>query len=222
MQYNSFRDVMPILYQHTINKQSQLAVWHIQEPISFFQEELDIDLPQMHPIKLLQHMASRFLLTTLQPGFPLADIQKSESGKPFLPAKSTCFSISHCGHYAAAIISNHIENGIDVEITTPKATLLQSRYLSELERKMVFQKRDNLNIDQLHTLCWSMKETMFKWYGKGGVDFKKHMEIVEITDADKGVAKAMFKKNQHTSLEIQFQILGDLILTWTIHPYEES
>jgi phosphopantetheinyl transferase (holo-ACP synthase) len=76
--------------------------------------------------------------------------------------------------------------------------MLQSRFLSDQERKMVDQKKENLSTDQLHTLCWSMKETMFKWYGKGGVDFKKHMEIIEIPDAKTGIAKAMFKKNQQT------------------------
>jgi phosphopantetheine--protein transferase-like protein len=221
MQYNGFRDVMPILYQHTINNQKLLAVWHIQEPLSFFQKQVNIEVPQMHPIKQLQHLASRFLLTTLQPGFPLADIQKSESGKPYIPKKSSYFSISHCGDYAAVIISESTETGIDVEIITPKATMLQSRFLSDQERKMVDQKKENLSTDQLHTLCWSMKETMFKWYGKGGVDFKKHMEIIEIPDANTGIAKAMFKKNQQTLLEIQFKILGDLILTWTIHSHED-
>lgn len=219
MQYNSFRDVMPILYQHTINKQSQLAVWHIQEPISFFQEELDIDVPQMHPIKQLQHLASRFLLTTLQPGFPLADILKSESGKPFLLNNPLFFSISHCSHYAAAILSDAPDCGIDIEVITPKATALRSRFLSDKELKIVSEKNEHLNIDQLYTLCWSVKETMFKWYGKGKIDFKNHLEIIEITNAKSGIVKAMFKKNDNALLEIQFKILGELILTWTTHPH---
>ncbi len=195
MQYNGFHDAMPILYQHTINNQSRLAVWHIQEPLSYFQDHTGMGIPDMHPSKQLQYLATRFLLNTLYPGFPLSEINKTASGKPYLPKNLPHFSISHCGQYAAVIISESTETGIDVEIITPKATKLLSRFLSEQEQTRLFMDKNDQKIDQLSTLCWSIKETMFKWYGKGEVDFKKHLEIIELPDTDTGLAKAIFKKN---------------------------
>jgi 4'-phosphopantetheinyl transferase len=121
----------------------------------------------------LQFLASRLLLKYLEPDFPFEKVMTGTGGKPFLPGGEFYFSISHCGDYAAAIISKKSDVGIDVELINPKATKLNTKFLSETERALFKNKTDPAGINRQSTLCWSIKETMFKWYGKGGVDFKK-------------------------------------------------
>ena len=82
------------------------------------------------------------------------------------------FSISHCGDFAAAIISEDKVVGIDVELIQPKIEFIKHKFLSEREQTLL----PALNA-QLLTLLWSCKEAVYKWYGRGGVDFKSHIVI---------------------------------------------
>ena len=43
--------------------------------------------------------------------------------------------------------------------------------------KSIFCLRCNT---QFLTLCWSAKEAIYKWYGKGKVDFKNNMIIDDL------------------------------------------
>jgi phosphopantetheinyl transferase (holo-ACP synthase) len=218
MQDNGFPVYMPLVYQHTINNHSRLAVWKIEEPPYFFQEKTGLTVPAIHPVKQLQFMASRFLLSYIEPGFAHEEVRISKSGKPFLPNSPTRFSISHCGNYAAAIISEKSETGIDVEIITPKATKLTAKYLSDTELDLLPKTTDQILLHKFSTLCWSVKETMYKWDGIGGVDFKKHLEIKELPDTHCGIIKAVLKKDKLAELKIHYKIIGELILTWVMHP----
>ena len=219
MQDNGFPVAMPVVYQHTINNQSQLAVWEIREPLSYFLEQLEIAVPFMHPKKQLQFLASRLLLKYLEPGFPFEKVMIGTGGKPFIPDREVNFSISHCGDYAAVIISKKSDVGIDVELINPKATKLNRKFLSETERALFSNEPDQTRINRQSTLCWSIKETMFKWYGKGGVDFKKHLEITELPETDSGHVKALFKKESLIELNIHYVLIQDLYLTWTQHKF---
>jgi len=58
-----------------------------------------------HPHKRLQHLAGRLVLSELYEDFPIKLIQIADTKKPFLPDEAFHFSISHCGEYAAAIVS---------------------------------------------------------------------------------------------------------------------
>jgi len=214
MQDNGFPVAMPVVYQHTINNQSRLAVWEIREPLSYLLEQLEIAVPFMHPKKQLQFLASRLLLKYLKPDFPFEKVMTSIGGKPFLPGGEVYFSISHCGDYAAAIISKKSDVGIDVELINPKATKLNTKFLSETERALFTNKADHAGINRQSTLCWSIKETMFKWYGKGGVDFKNHLEITELPETDSGHVKVLFKKESLIELNIHYVRIQDLYLTW--------
>ena len=154
---------MPLFYQHNINDTSKLAVWHITENEYFFLEKVHLQKSIGHPHKKLQHLAGRYLLQLLHPEFPLHLIEIAESNKPLLQDQSYHFSISHCGDYAAAIISESESAGIDVELITPKVELIQHKFLSVDELKLL----PEINSAFL-TLCWSCKEAVYKWYGKGG------------------------------------------------------
>ena len=107
---------MPLVYQQNINACTKLGVWHIAEEESYFSERIRIQQNITHPHKRLQHMAGRLVLTELFPDFPVNQILIADTRKPFLPNNDFQFSISHCGDYAAAIVSQENKVGVDIEI----------------------------------------------------------------------------------------------------------
>lgn len=201
---------MPLFYQHNINDTCKLAVWHITEPENFFLQKVHLQKEIHHPHKRLQHLAGRYLLQLLHPEFPLHLIEIAESNKPMLQDESYHFSISHCGDFAAAIISKNESAGIDVELITPKVKLIQHKFLSGDELKLLPEPGTTFL-----TLCWSCKEAVYKWYGKGGVDFKNHIHISNITVKDvRGVIECTFMKGMQKDLCVNFYLFENLCLAW--------
>ena len=72
---------------------------------------------------------------------------------------------------------------------------------------------------QLLTLCWSAKEAMYKWYGNGLVDFKKHMELTAIHAPDHGgwiPSSFLFQKEKPVPLLLRSRFFGTAVLTYVI------
>lgn len=205
---------MPILFQHTINKDAQLAVWKIEEPESFFINALTaVSLPS-HPHRRKQHLAGRFLLQYMQPNFPFEMIVAAQGNKPFVSDHSLQFSISHSGDVAAAIISKEKTVGIDVEHISNKAKRVAHKFLKEDELALLKTDPESEN-DQL-TLAWSIKETIFKWYGLGTVDFREDIQIQSLhTDDRQNISECFFRKTNQM-LHVNFIRINDVALSWLI------
>lgn len=205
---------MPLLYTHNINDNTRLGVWHITESEDFFRK---IAIPQnviTHPHKRLQHLAGRFLLKILNPDFPVDKILL-DGKRPYLLRNTFHFSISHCGDYAAAIVSKSTTVGIDVELISEKLELLEKKYLGEAEMSMIRTKNTGFSLREKLTACWSAKEAMFKWYAKGQVDFKKDMVIEDMTmEKEWNKIHAEFGKEINQQLVIQFRFFNGLCLAW--------
>lgn len=205
---------MPLIRTIQIDPETKLGVWKITETESFFQEKVNISRAIHHPHKRLQHFAGRYLLVTLFPEFPVKDIMVSNSRKPVLACDSHHFSISHCGDYAAAIVSTKAAVGIDIEEVKSKIELVSHKFLSPAERSFI----DPANELSHKTICWSAKEAMFKWYGRGSVDFKENMKLHPFVFQQAGFITADFnKQDTNTRLYLQYIMENDLCLAWT-HP----
>src|SRR5687767_15045761 len=72
----------------------------------------------------------------MYPDFPYELIQIADTRKPFLPEEQYHFSISHCGDFAAAIVSRDKRVGIDIEIPVEKIARIQDKFLSGEEKKV--------------------------------------------------------------------------------------
>ena len=165
---------MPVFFQQQINETTRLGVWKIEETEGFFKGNVPVHRDVTHPHKRLQHLAGRFLLQFLFPDFPYELIQIADTRKPFLKDEKYHFSISHCGDYAAAIVSKDKRVGIDVELATEKISRIKDKYLHE-DEQVLFGITETAPDLQLLTVLWSVKESVFKWYGNGNVDFKKRI-----------------------------------------------
>src|SRR5260221_2569892 len=209
---------MPIFFQHQINDTTRLGIWKIEETEEFFKGNVPQHRDVTHPHKRLQHLAGRLLLQFIFPDFPYALIRIADTRKPFLPDEQFHFSISHCGDFAAAIVSKDRRVGIDVEIPSSKIERIKEKFLNEEEFKIFNLQLPvaigaTLNV-QLLTSLWSAKESVFKWYGDGGVDFKENILLKKEHESNKTI-DCFFTKTQQ-QLFIHYRLFDHLVLAWVM------
>lgn len=202
---------MPVFFQQQINETTRLGIWKIEETEEFFKNNVPVHRDVTHPKKRLQHLAGRFLLQFLFPDFPYKLIQIADTRKPFLPNEDYHFSISHCGDYAGAIVSKTQRVGVDVELVQPHIGQLIPKFLSDAEKNMLV--RDTA-LEQA-TVFWSAKESVFKWYGEGKVDFRQHIQLQK-QYAESETIDCYFVKTQ-TGLVIHYRYFEQLILAWVVN-----
>ena len=210
---------MPIFFQQQINENTRLGVWKIEETEEFFKGNVPQHRDVTHPHKRLQHLAGRFLLQYLFSDFPYELIQIADTRKPFLPDEQYHFSISHCGDYAAAIVSKESRVGIDVEIPVEKIEKIIYKFLSakELDRfNLVPGAGKVTGVDNFNeiTNLWSAKEAVFKWYGNGGVDFRKQIQLFSRKEEAKTI-DCFFSKTE-SDLVIHYKQFDGLVLAWVV------
>ena len=204
---------MPVFFQQQINESTRLGIWKIEETEEFFRDNVPLHRDVTHPHKRLQHLAGRFLLRFLYPDFPYELIQIADTRKPFLPDARFQFSISHCGDFAAAIVSMSTNVGIDVEIPVETIGRIRNKFLSS-------EERDHFGINggeqdfALLTKLWSAKEAVFKWYGHGSVDFRQHIVLKKIDHARMQIACRFEKTGE--DLNIEYREFPQIVLAWVV------
>jgi phosphopantetheinyl transferase len=224
---------LALFYQHNINATTKLAIWKIEEEESFFTASVQVQREITHPHKRLQHLAGRYLLRFLFPDFPFEEILIADTRKPYLPYEQYHFSISHCGDYAAAIVSSTERVGIDIEIPTARVLKIAHKFLHADElvvykngearmekREWRSENKEARSEEQdvqtrstnsflqspdpiLLTLLWSCKEAMFKWWGWGEVDFSEMLRIDPFELKEEGKIDANFV---HPSMNASLQL----------------
>jgi len=205
---------MPLVYQQNINAVTKVAVWHVTETEDFFLAQVPLQREIRHWHKRLQHLAGRLLLKEMYPDFPVELVLIADTKKPYLENEPFHFSISHCGDYAAVIVSKIFRAGVDVEQVNFKIEQIQQKFTSKKELQIFHLKHAVTNVQCL-TLYWSVKESVYKWWGSGGVDFKRHIRIKEITgEVNEGIVYCLFRNK--TRLAVHYLYFGNHYLTWVL------
>jgi len=182
-----------------------------------------------HPFKRLQHLAGRYLLTYLFPDFPLEEIRIADTRQPYLAGDRYHFSISHCGSYVAAIVSSNSRVGVDIELITPRIERVAHKFLDEEEMHFFnddyaqFLEQWGLRgrvFQEFLTLIWNAKEAIFKWYGRGELDFRRHMKLEGSLNLEGDWIKLpfVFEKSRKIHLTVEGRIFEDqsLTLAWIL------
>ena len=197
---------MPVFFQHQINDSSRIGIWKIEEGESFFRGNVPLHRDVTHPQKRLQHLAGRFLLRYLFPDFPYELIRIADTRRPFIPDATYHFSISHCGDYAAAIVSRQQRVGIDIEAPVEKLLRISDKFLTPLEKSI-----PTAHSPLVHTtLLWSAKEATFKWYGEGGVDFRRDIRLRSVGD------QAVAGQFRNSDIKIPYVVFEEIVISWLI------
>ena len=213
---------MPLFYQHNINEGTRLGIWHIEEPELFFLRRVPLKKEVTHPHKRLQHLAGRYLLPVLFDDFPLEEILIADTRKPFLLDEQYHFSISHCGDFAAALVSSSSRVGVDIEFVTPRIAAIRHKFIRAAESRFTAspdpQGANTAGLQHLaDTLLWSAKEALFKWNGAGGVDFRADIQLQGPFQAaaDGWIRQDfIFQRVQPIQLSVNSRQLDNLVLAW--------
>jgi len=210
---------MPVFYQQTIDRHTKLGIWKIEETEQFFLETVPLQNEITHPHKRLQHLAGRYLLRYLFPDFPFELIRIADTRKPFLTNDAYHFSISHCGDFAAAIVSSDKRVGVDVEIFSEKIERVKNKFANKIELSTLTHFSADNHFNKYLTLLWSCKESIFKWHGNGQLDFRKHMQMQTI-HFDKRreilISDFLFTKDRPKLLKLRSVFLDKFVLSWIL------
>ena len=208
---------MPVFYQQTIDRHTKLGIWKIEETEQFFLETVPLQSEITHPHKRMQHLAGRYLLRYLFPDFPYDLIRIADTRKPFLVNDIYHFSISHCGDFAAAIVSSEKRVGVDVEIFSEKIERVKDKFVNKVEENTIAHFAPDNHLNKFLTLMWSCKESIFKWYGSGQVDFRKHMQMQAIHFDERRevvLSDFLFSKERPKLLKLRSVLLEKFVLSW--------
>ena len=195
---------------------SRIALWRIEEEEQFFTERIQYRPDSSHAVKRLQQLSSRYLLELIYPGFPFHQVEVSKAGKPILAESEFHFSLSHCDGFSAAIIGKIAPVGIDVERINPRILRIESKFLNATEYELLSGCNEESRV-VYSTLFWSIKETVFKWWGDGAVDFSEQIQIKSIDLLDQGKALVEFGKNAESELLVEYIRYQDTWISYVEH-----
>lgn len=193
---------MPLVYQKD-GDAFRLGLWKIEEDIPFFESAIDYRSDAANHERAKQQLAARMALESVYGNFPFNQVQILEGGKPVLKNNESNFSLSHCNGFSAAIISEKKEVGIDIEPIHERVLKVEKKFLNEHEIKLLATSGEHNHVIY-STLFWSLKEAMYKWWGKGGVDFSRDIQIVQFATDDEGTALMKFTKLPDIHFELSY------------------
>ena len=211
---------MPILLKNEIAPAGEIGVWEVSEPISYFEKRVNLYPAEKIETKILSHrkrlewFASRYLLHLMSGRLVRMACVKDSYGKPHLEDSSYQISMSHSNDRVAIIASPHIV-GIDIQKIVGKIERIQNKFLNEKEAK---------SLDPLHKLAqlhvyWGAKESLYKAYGRKGLNFKEHILIDPFVYNSNGMhlsGEVVFG-DYHKSFDIFASELDDYILVYAIN-----
>jgi phosphopantetheinyl transferase len=197
---------MPFFYQQNINDTAHLAIWAIREPLSFFEEGMQLPIPIQNEERRIQHLAVRLLFKLMMPEIDLADLILADNGKPYLKGVPFHFSFSHCKGYAACAVCDNRPIGIDIEIIHPRILKVAHKFLNDKEKDALAGLTEDASLQQL-AFFWAAKEAMYKQHEQLGIDFSRDFYIPTLTTNKQGSMSAFIlhkELNKEVTLDYHF------------------
>lgn len=156
--------------------QLEIAIWKIEEAESYFRQRTPFVNQEAlgrykHPQTRLHWLASRLLLHEVLGAVKYQQLGKDANGKP--QARDFELSISHSEDLVAIAIGNKNQNiGIDIQGFSPKLENIAPKFIPPIQLADIAGSTYFKELVHIH---WGIKEALFKAYGKGKLDFKKHL-----------------------------------------------
>lgn len=166
---------MPLLKEINIENHTHGFIWELTEDENFFVDKLpervffDIVLRDETPKRRIEILAGKFLIYTLSEKI----FTKDKYNKPFLEDSNYFISLSHSKNLIFALCSKYL-CGIDIQYFTNRIERIAWRVMSDEKAARI----DKLQ-SQLHWhIYWCAKESLYKAYGKRGLNFKNEIKII--------------------------------------------
>ncbi|HYH55582.1 MAG TPA: 4'-phosphopantetheinyl transferase superfamily protein [Anseongella sp.] len=210
---------MPVVFRKRIGTGTELGIWKIEERAEQLYQRLQLDerersvfdsLKNQHK-RSLHWLGSRVLLRTLLNTGRYINLKIDEHRKPYLANFPHHVSISHSHDFAAVMVSLNGPVGVDIEQISPKIAKVAERFLlpSELDFIDPCQRLEHLYA------CWSAKEAIYKWHGRGGLAFTGGILLEPFSLGREGnITASVLLNGRRGNVEVTYREFEGYMLAW--------
>lgn len=195
---------MSLIEVRQLSPHTRLGLWRMDEPFDGKPRERE-------------RQAVRLLLNTMMGG-AVSDyaVGHEPSGKPFVSVmteegetalRQWRISVSHTRGYAAILLSDKEEVGLDIERRSERVAGIASRFIRPDEQAVN-------NDEQL--LIWSAKETVYKLFSEDRLQFFD----MRVKIADRATLLVENLKRR-TEVVVRYEFTDDYVLTYTIPAHQD-
>jgi len=141
------------------------------------------------------------------------DIVYDEHRKPYFKESNAHLSISHSREMVAVSINANTITGIDIQYISEKIINIDRKFLNEKELEISSKTPLELSY------YWSIKEALFKVYGKKDAFLKNNIEVTDIRYSDKeGDAKGIIQCGDHYSEhQLKLSRLDNYVMAYVVN-----
>ena len=204
--------------QERLEKDCLLGIWKIEEDENFFIGHFPVDEQRLatisNPEKRLEFLASRYVAALLSDVPNEALVLNKENRAPYFANLNYSLSISHCKGYAAVLLNKKGKAvGLDIELCSDKIARIAERFIDAKELPPKYLMNEVL----AQTLCWSIKESVFKCFDIPGITFKSELIIQTWQEQSATVAidHSLLKQTATVSYRVVNDTVG-LVLAYTV------
>lgn len=199
------------LIDKRINANFSRIIWHADEELSYLIDNIILnDEEKIIFARITNENRQREWLTVryiIQNELNILNhIIYTKNGKPTLPNLN--ISISHSKQMIAVLISKY-PCSIDIEQVGIRVAKIAHKAFNNNE--LTFASN---NI--LLTILWCTKETVFKLYGEGSIDFKTDMTVLPFENHNEGTIRCQFHKNNLLIESLQLESINDFKIVWIV------
>ncbi|OZV70622.1 4'-phosphopantetheinyl transferase family protein [Winogradskyella aurantia] len=175
---------MPLYKSITVNSQTAVKVWRIEEsyakliePLNLKPESLERVLNMKSELHQRGFLSVRHLLRNF--GYTDQDLFYDSYGKPHLK-DGKHISITHSFEYSGVIISDK-PVGIDIEKQRPKIEIIAKKFVNY---EFNYLNGNSPNYMRKLTVIWCVKESLYKLFATPGMLFKEHFMVIPFMLSD--------------------------------------
>ncbi len=147
-------------------------------------------------------LAVRILLSEMRKSAVYTPIEYGPTCKPFL--QNEYIGISHSRSFVAIITSLKSDVAIDIEKISSKAVRISQKFINEQEKK-IFSEHSEFDM----SLLWSIKETVYKFYGQKELSFKDKIIVTQKINDENYI---VLLKNK--LVDVFVKIIEDNVMTY--------
>ncbi|MDD2564842.1 MAG: 4'-phosphopantetheinyl transferase superfamily protein [Salinivirgaceae bacterium] len=206
---------MPLVDKRICNDYS-LVIWSVEGNLESLLESITLTNDEHRFLEKINNTNRKIEWLTvryiIQNELGITDpIGYDENGKPGLPNQK--ISISHSKQLITVLVSLY-PCAIDIEQVGQRVGKIAHKAFNESE----LQHATN---NDLLTILWCTKETVYKLYGEGSVDFKTDITVLPIENEMEGSITCYFEKKKTLIDSLQLETLNDYKLVWIVDKKEK-
>lgn len=196
---------MPLYKTITVNKNTSIAIWKVEETESFLSEGIELTehcKSRYNGMKSELHRRAFLSIRHLMAlyNYRDKDLYYDEAGKPHLK-DGNLISITHSHHFTAIIISRTEEVGIDIEKNRDKILRIAHKFTPFEEYRTLANTEA---IIRKLTIVWGAKESLYKIYGQQGISFLHHINVADFSFDQNGTTAEIVYQGDVSNYQVKF------------------